>query len=43
VEYIKDALAMVPADGYFTKTYFVDLLKTQQPLDEILREGKRER
>jgi two-component system nitrate/nitrite response regulator NarP len=43
VEYIKDALAMVPADGYFTKTYFVDLLKTQQPLDEILREGKTDR
>lgn len=38
VEFIKDAAAMVNADGYFTKTQFIDLLKTKQSLEEILQE-----
>lgn len=39
VEYIKDAVGMVGADGYFTKTQFLDLLKTANSLEEILRAG----
>ncbi len=40
VEYIKDAIGMVNADGYFTKTQFVNILKSRQSLDDILNEGK---
>ena len=39
LEYIKDAVGMVEADGYFTKTQFLDLLKTARSLEEILKEG----
>ncbi|MHB1049189.1 MAG: response regulator transcription factor [Bacteroidota bacterium] len=39
VEYIRDAVGMVEADGYFTKTQFLDLLKTARSLEEILKEG----
>ncbi len=38
-EYIKEAVGMVRADGYFTKTQFVDLLMASRSLDEILKEG----
>ncbi len=40
VDYIKDALSMVKADGYYTKTQFLEVLKTKQTLEEILNEGK---
>ncbi len=39
VEFIRDAAGIVKADGYYTKTAFIDLLKTKQTLDEILQEG----
>lgn len=39
VEYIKDAVGMVEADGYFTKTQFLDLLKTANSIEEILNAG----
>lgn len=40
VDYIKDALSMVQADGYYTKTQFLDALKNKNSLEEILNEGK---
>jgi CheY-like chemotaxis protein len=36
----QNAVGMVPADGYFTKTQFVDLLKTNERLDSVLSAGK---
>ncbi len=39
-EYIKDAVGMVQADGYFTKTQFLDVIKDKQTLEDILNEGK---
>lgn len=39
LEYIKDAVGMVKADGYFTKTQFLDLLKTAHSIEEILKAG----
>ena len=39
LEYIKDAVGMVEADGYFTKTQFLDLLKTTPSIEEILKAG----
>lgn len=36
-EYLKDAMAMVPADGYFTKTDFIDSLQGGNPLPMIAK------
>jgi len=40
LEYLTDAVAMVPADGYFTKTQFVEILKDNTSLEMILNSGK---
>ena len=40
MEYLTDAVAMVPADGYFTKTQFVEILKDNTSLEMILNSGK---
>lgn len=39
VEFIKDAAGVVNADGFFTKVQFIDLLRSQRTLDEILQQG----
>lgn len=36
----QNAVGMVPADGYFSKTHFVELLKTHTSLVSILATGK---
>ena len=43
IEYIKDAVGMVQADGYYTKTQFVDILKNKESLEDVLNEGKMHR
>jgi CheY-like chemotaxis protein len=37
---IKEAVAMVPVDGFFTKTQFLTILKGKQTIDEVLNEGR---
>ncbi|MEI7906463.1 MAG: response regulator [Bacteroidota bacterium] len=37
---IKEAVGMVPVDGFFTKTQFLNILKSKQSIDEVLKEGK---
>ena len=39
-EYLKEAVGMVPADGYFTKTKFVANLTSDQSLEAILKSGQ---
>ena len=39
-EYIKEAIGMVQADGYYTKKKFLDILNDKQLLDDILNQGK---
>lgn len=39
-KYLNDAVGMVPADGYFTKTQFLENLKNDLPLETILNSGK---
>ena len=40
LEYLTDAVVMVPADGCFTKTQFIEILKENMPLEMILNSGK---
>ena len=40
VEFLREAVGMVPADGYFTKTQFVASLTSDQSLEMILKTGK---
>jgi CheY-like chemotaxis protein len=37
---IKEAVGMVPVDGFFTKTQFLTILKGKQTIDEVLNEGR---
>jgi CheY-like chemotaxis protein len=39
-KYLNDAVRMVPADGYFTKTQFLEILKNDLPLETVLNDGK---
>jgi CheY-like chemotaxis protein len=39
-EYIKEAIGMVQADGYYTKKQFLDILNSNPSLDDILNRGK---
>lgn len=39
-EDIKEAIGMVKADGYYTKSQFLDILNSKKSLDDIMNQGK---
>jgi len=42
-EYIHQAVGMVPADGFFTKTQFVEILNSNPTLEQFIKAGRLEK